>query len=442
MNNPNSHHDGFTDKEIEILNEESHAPGEVIFDAEEVTTLVRIPAPILTETRRPVITVRQANLPSMRSRKAPVGGALSRYLKPDGVHYNRKLLAALGALVLMFGVGILVLRALSRRMGSSEATQAVTVEEAISKGKRGRRSAEASTRLSAGGPPARSSKSKGESVVGSTDYEPRRRSPLEQQAYEQSINQPTDYQVPGSLPRAKRRAYATSILNGTATPQSASVPKESGASSSFAAAWARGMAERLPTLPTQTSEAESSPVATSAPPASAPVAAPARNTTFLLTLLEPATSGIAAPVRARVAGDVKDARGAIIIPHGSIATIPFLAVEVHGRIPQDRQAPITVTLPSGGEMTFQGLVRGRDGLPGLTGKINKAKGGPGWFKKALGIGGRAASVGLSATGIGSVVNPSDVSGMAGVDTFGRLGSSQDREVHAPAGSSITITVGL
>ena len=93
-----------------------------------------------------------------------------------------------------------------------------------------------------------------------------------------------------------------------------------------------------------------------------------------LSLNEPLRSGIATSVEARVLADVRDTQGAVIIPAGSMAVLPFLAYEMNGRMVSNSNESALFITPTGQQISLRGTVKGIDGFVGLTGKVKKLGG--------------------------------------------------------------------
>lgn len=182
--------------------------------------------------------------------------------------------------------------------------------------------------------------------------------------------------------------------------------------------------------------------------------APAANTVRLpagtripMVLLEPLQTGIATTADARALADIRDAQGNILIPRGSIISIPFLAVHSNGRMMNDAAEEIEFRTSGGAVLLMSGSVKGPDGYVGIAGVVTKKGGGStiGGVLKGVARGGARAAgrvIGqVDPTGVSS-----DAVSEAGIQSavegrYGNRGAAQREVVNVAAGLEFTFVVG-
>lgn len=106
----------------------------------------------------------------------------------------------------------------------------------------------------------------------------------------------------------------------------------------------------------------------------------APGTKIAMSLSEPFRSGIETKVQAETAVNIKNNKGQVVIPSGSIFEITFRPDEVNGRVMAREN--IRVIFADGRLGELSGIIKGADGFAGLSGKLIK-EGGAGLGTKIL-----------------------------------------------------------
>jgi hypothetical protein len=151
-----------------------------------------------------------------------------------------------------------------------------------------------------------------------------------------------------------------------------------------------------------TTEKKSSPAPQTKPQAATPPAIEQKETQtphpssalrgliFSMAIAKTVRSAYATTVTARIATDVRDAAGVVVIPAGTLVHVPLGAPDETGRFGSEPGATVWLILADGTGLTLKVSIQGADGSSGLAGRPKKS----GRLGKLLrGIGEAGASLG-------------------------------------------------
>jgi type IV secretory pathway VirB10-like protein len=107
-----------------------------------------------------------------------------------------------------------------------------------------------------------------------------------------------------------------------------------------------------------------------------------RGTTIPMMMIQPFRNDLPGVVKCQVTVDVKDNKGALLIPAGSVASVPFAPFRNNKRVFNRVDSPTSITLSDGREIELKGTVIDRKGFVGLEGKVRRS--GDAAFGKRVG----------------------------------------------------------
>ena len=108
----------------------------------------------------------------------------------------------------------------------------------------------------------------------------------------------------------------------------------------------------------------------------------ARGTTVPMMMIQPFRNDLPGVVKCQVIVDIKDSKGALLIPAGSIASVPFAPFRNNSRVFNRVDSPTTISLSDGREIELKGTVIDKKGFVGLEGKVRRS--GDASFPKRVG----------------------------------------------------------
>lgn len=107
-----------------------------------------------------------------------------------------------------------------------------------------------------------------------------------------------------------------------------------------------------------------------------------RGTVIPMMMVQPFRNDLPGIVKCQVMVDVKDSKGVLLVPAGSIASVPFAPFRNNKRVFNRVDSPTVITLADSREIELKGTVIDRKGFVGLEGKVRRS--GDANFAKRVG----------------------------------------------------------